>query len=125
MSIEDIITVFMYVDPATQEVDKVACFTPFGMTQRVGSDWEPTTRAESGIDELVDHKVYTLDWSTDFLPMDAEDDGSEHAAIELFDTGVLTEDDCKKYGKLHIDPSREGSNPDVLAAIEEYNRGLD
>lgn len=125
MSIEDIITVFMYVDPDTQEVDRVACFTPFGMTQRVGSDWESTTRAKSGVDELTAHRIYTLDWKTDALPMDAEDDGREHAAIELFDNGILTEADCQKYGKLHIDPTRKGGNPEVLAAIEEYNRGLD
>ena len=96
--------VFMYVNPASQLVEKVVFFSIFGVSERIDSDWKPTTRDKSGIDDLSSHRVYLLDWDTDFLPMDAEDDGKEHAAIELFDAGKLTEDGALKYGKLHLDP---------------------
>ncbi len=52
--------------------------------------------------------------------MDAEDDGREHKAVELFDSGDLTEDACKQYGRLIRDPGRK-TNPEVEAAIERFN----
>lgn len=106
------VRVFMYVNPETTNVEKIMCYTPFGISERVESDWEPTTREDSGIDDLSADKVYELDWSTDSLPMDAEDDGNEHAAIALYDGGTLTEEDCKKYGFIHIDPN-DDSNPEL------------
>lgn len=115
-----IANIYMYVNPATQMAEKLVCFALFGATERVNSEWEPTTRATSGIDDLTDHKVYLLDWDTDFLPMDAEDDGSEHKAVQLFDEGNLTEDACKEYGKLLRDPSQE-KNVELEAAIERFN----
>lgn len=121
MALSDMITVFMYVDPENGNVDKMTCFTPFGMTERVDSDWQQTTRAESGVDELTEHKIYKLDWDTDFLAMDADDDGKEHAAVDLFDKGTLTEDGCKKYGKLHLDPANVDGDPEAEALVKKLN----
>jgi hypothetical protein len=116
-----IISVFMYVNPTTNNAEKMVCFTPFGMTERVGGDWEPTTRDESGVDDLSDHRIYILDWDTDFLPMDAEDDGKEHAAVDLFDQVSLTEADCQQYGKLHLDPANTGGDLEIAAMVEKLN----
>jgi hypothetical protein len=107
MSINSMVRVFMYVNPKTTNVEKVMCYTPFGISERMDSNWEPTDREASGIDELSDDKVYELDWDTDFLPMDSEGDDGEHAAIALYDSGTLTEEDCKKYGVLYMDPNDE------------------
>lgn len=104
MSLNKISDVLMYVDPATSKVEKIVFFSVFGITERIDSEWEPTTREGSGIDDLKTSRIYELDWDTDFLPMDAPDDGKEHAAIELFDAGNLSEEDAKKYGKLYFDP---------------------
>ena len=118
-----IISVFMYVNPTTNDAEKMVCFTPFGMTERVGRDWEPTSRDESGIDELSDHRIYLLNWDTDFLAMDEEDDGREHRAVELFDDGSLTEADCQEYGKLHRDPAANADgDPEIAAMVEKLNR---
>lgn len=110
MSLSQMVRVFMYVNPKSAEVEKIMCYTPFGITERMGADWEPTTRSKSGIDELSADKIYELDWDTDFVPMDSEEEDLEHAAIALYDSGRLTEEDCKKYGKLYLDPN-DGSNP--------------
>jgi hypothetical protein len=115
-----IANIYMYVNPATQMAEKLVSFALFGATERVNSEWVPTTRATSGIDDLTDYKVYLLDWDTDFLPMDAEDDGLEHKAVQLFDEGKLTEDACKEYGKLLRGPSQE-KNVELEAAIERFN----
>lgn len=112
MSINSMVRVFMYVNPTTTNVEKVMCYTPFGISERADSDWEPTTREESGIDDLSADKIYELNWDTDFLPMDADDEDKEHAAIALYDGGTLTEEDCKKYGVLYMDPNDE-SNPEL------------
>jgi hypothetical protein len=110
MSLNAMVRVFMYVNPGTKTVEKVMCYTAFGITERMGADWEPTTRAKSGIDDLSADKIYELDWDTDFVPMDSEEEDSEHAAIALYDNGRLTEEDCMKYGKLYLDPN-DDSNP--------------
>jgi hypothetical protein len=100
----------MYVNPSTTNVEKVMCYTPFGMSERLGADWRPTNREKSGVDSLSEDKIYELDWDTDFVPMDSEEEDREHAAIDLYDNSTLTEDDCKKYGKLYMDPN-DTSNP--------------
>lgn len=105
MGISDVVIVDMYVNPSTSKVEKITCITPFGMTERTGSDWEPVSRDESGIDDLSTYKVYRLDWDTDFIPLDSDEPDRDHAAIELFDKGNLTESDCQKYGNIHIDPT--------------------
>lgn len=112
MSLNSMVRVFMYVNPTTTNVEKIMCYTPFGISERMDSDWEPTTRDESGIDDLFEDKVYELDWDTDFIAMDSEEEEREHAAIDLYDNATLTEEDCKKYGKLHIDPN-DDSNPEL------------
>ena len=118
MALKDIIRVFMYVDPTTGKADKMTCFTPFGMTERINADWQPSSREESGVDELSDHKIYALDWDTDFLPMDAEDDGREHMAVELFDKGELDEAACQKYGQLYVDPAAaDEDNQEILEEL--------
>jgi hypothetical protein len=115
-----IANIYMYVNPATQVAEKLVCFALFGATERVDSEWTPTTRATSGIDDLTDHRVYLLDWDTDFLPMDAEDDGLEHKAVQLFDEGALTEEACKQYGRLLRDPAVK-ENAELQAAFERFN----
>jgi hypothetical protein len=122
MSLEDVVIVDMYVNPTTKKVEKVIMFTPFGMTQRVNSDWEATTIETSGILDLAEDKVYRLDWDTDFIPMDSEEDDREHAAIDLYDQGVLTETQCQKYCKLRIDPSNKNGSPEMAALVEKLNR---
>lgn len=112
MALKDVVSVFMYVNPSTNNVEKVLCYTPFGISVRENKDWKMVTREESGIDDLSADKVYQLDWDTDFQAMDAEDDDSEHAAIELYDSGTLTEQDCQKYGVLYIDPN-DTSDPEL------------
>ena len=113
--------IYMYVDPSTQTVEKMVCFTPFGVTERIDSDWVPSSRAKSGIDSLTGDKVYLVDWDTDFVPMDAEDDGGEHKAVQLFDEGNLTEEACKQYGKLVMDPTTAEESDEMKAAIERLN----
>ena len=122
MALKDVVLVDMYVNPTTNKVEKLTMFTPFGMTQRVNSDWEATTIQTSGILDLTEDKVYRLDWDTDFIPMDSEEEEREHAAIDLFDKGNLTEADCQKYGELRIDPANKNGSPDMAALVEKLNR---
>lgn len=104
MSLNQMATVLMYVNPETTDVEKVIFYSVFGTSERIDGDWVPTTREESGIDDLSADRVYKLDWDTDFIPMDSEDGDREHAAIALYDQGQLDEEGAKKYGTIHIDP---------------------
>lgn len=118
MALKDMVKVFMYVNPETGKADKMTCFTPFGMTERVNAYWQPSSRGRSGVDELVDHKIYSLDWDTDFVPMDSEEADTEHVAVELFDKGMLDEAGCQKYGKLHMDPTNlDEDNQEILEEL--------
>ena len=120
MALKDVVLVDMYVNPSTQVVEKMTMLSPFGMTERVNSDWQVTSRERSGIDDLSADKVYRLDWGTDFIPMDSDDD-REHVAIDLFDRGNLTEADCEKYGVLRIDPANAKGSPEMAALVEKLN----
>lgn len=121
MALSDIVIIDIYVNSLTGVAEKLTCWTPFGLTERVDSDWDVTTREKSGIDQLVTHRVYRLDWDTDFVPMDSEEEiDDEHIAVRLFDSGLLTEDECNKYAKIHIDPANDFANGEALR--EKLNR---
>lgn len=122
MALKDVCLVDMYVNPTTNLVEKITFLSPFGLAERENSDWKPTTWNEVGIDELSGDKVYRLDWDTDFVPMDSDEEEREHIAIDLFDKGNLTEEDCKKYAKLRIDPTNTTGNPDMIALAEKLKR---
>ena len=121
MSVNDMARVLMYVNPESKAVEKMVCFTPFGMTERIDSDWKPTSMDKSGVLDLSADKIYQLDWDTDFLAMDSDDDESEHAAIDMFDAGNLTEDGCKKYGMLVVDPTSVDGDAEIAAEVEKLN----
>lgn len=120
MSMNNIVDILMYVNPETQKIDKMVCFTPFGMTERVGADWEPTSREESGINDLSADRVYLLDWDTDYIPASEVEDDAEHIAVQMFDDGSLDEDGCKKYGELLIDPAQT-EDLELLDKLKKLN----
>jgi hypothetical protein len=101
------VDVYMYVNPETRVVDEMYCIHPWGLSRREEGDWAPITRDESNLDDLEDHYVYDLDWSTDYAAIDDDsvDDDEEHAAVTAFDNATLDEEGAKKYGILIIDPT--------------------
>lgn len=105
MALEDVALVDMYVNPLTGNCVKITFLSPFGLAVREHADWQPTNWDDSGVHDLDDHRVYRLDWDTDFVPMDSDEEEREHKAIQLFDEGKLTETECEKYGVLRIDPA--------------------
>lgn len=110
MALKDVVIVDMYLNPTTNKVEKITSVTPFGMTERKDMDWVVSSREKAGLDALMGDKVYRLNWDTDFIPMDSDEEEREHAAIDLFDKDSLTEEECLKYGTLIIDPTSTGDS---------------
>lgn len=110
MALKDVVIVDMYLNPTTKKVEKITSVTPFGMTERKNLDWVVSSREKAGLDSLIGDKVYRLNWDTDFIPMDSDEEEREHAAIELFDKDSLTEEECLKYATLIIDPTATGDS---------------
>jgi hypothetical protein len=104
----DIVSFLFYVDPETELVDGVYAFSPFGMTMRQDSKWVGVNRRDSGIDDKIFHRFYTLDW--DKVPVIEEEvDFYDPEALQLFDKGGLTEEVLKNYATLQYNgkPSDE------------------
>jgi hypothetical protein len=101
-----VIDVWFYVNPETQAIDAAYCFTPLGILDRVDSDWAPTTREDSRIDELSGDDVYQLDWSADkSIVINDEFDFDNYdsitpKALKLYDSGELTLDVLKENAEL-------------------------
>jgi hypothetical protein len=108
--------VWFYVNPSSQEIDAVYCFSPLGMTTRENYDWQFTRREDSKIDQLPADDIYQLNWESDETPM-TEDfdfdsyDAVTHAALKLYDRGELTLDELKKYASLLVSGESSDSAP--------------
>ena len=108
MAKSSIVDVWFYVNPETESIDSVVCWSPMVMTVRKDKDWEITSKEEAGIyDELSKHDVYQLDWDTDPLIIDEsydfEDYENNHKAVKLYDEGELTLDILKDHSEKIIE----------------------
>lgn len=118
MAKSSILDVWFYVNPETQVVDAAICYFPLGISKRVDSDWEFTTKEEAGLyTDLAKHDVYQLDWETDQKVIDDSFDfdnydDANHEAIKLFDKGELTLEALKGYSEFLYSGSDLGSAED-------------
>ena len=98
----EMVNFLFYVDPATELVDAVYAFSPFGMTMRIDADWVAVTRPESGINDRIGHRFYVMDW--DKVPAPKADAVSfDPDALKLFDQGGMTEEVLRSYASLAYD----------------------
>jgi len=98
----NLVNFLFYVDPKTGLVDAVYAFSPFGMTVRENSDWVGVNRPESGIDDRVGQRFYTMDW--DKVPtLEGDEEVFDPEAVKLYDQGGMTEEVLKNYATLAYD----------------------
>ena len=98
----EIVTFLFYVDPATEFVDAVYAFSPFGMTMRINADWVGVTRTESRINDRIGHRFYVMDWDKVPIP-EVDVEFFDPEAVKLFDRGGMTEEVLRKYATLAYD----------------------
>jgi hypothetical protein len=114
--------VYIYVDPETQVVDSIHAYHTFGASVRLNADWVSMSQDEldENLADLAGDLVYSLDWSTDYTAAGdaADDDDSEHVAIELYDQDELTFDEVQKYAKLATEAEEADGIPDVTTDEE-------
>ena len=97
--------VWFYVNPETEEIDAVYCFSLLGITERRNYDWVPITREESQIDDLLEDDIYQLDWNLDKKVMDDDFDFDNYdhitpESLKAYDRGELDLETLKKYSVL-------------------------
>lgn len=97
--------VWFYVNPETEEIDAVYCFSLLGITERKNFDWEPISREESQIDDLLEDDIYQLDWDLDKKVMNDDFDFDNYdditpESIKAYDRGELDLETLKKYSVL-------------------------
>ena len=101
----ELVNFLFYVDPQTELVDAVYAFSPFGMSVRKNSDWVGVNRPQSGIDDRVGHRFYTMDW--DKVPrIESAVEEFDPEAVKLFDQGGMTEEVLKEYATLAYDGTK-------------------
>jgi hypothetical protein len=100
---KNLVSFVFFVEPASNEVDSVFAFSPFGMTIRRDSEWYGVKREDSGIDQKTDYKMYLLDWDKIAEVDDLEDSESDPEPIRLYDSGELTVGVLKEYADLVYD----------------------
>jgi hypothetical protein len=108
MAMDDIVTVWFYVNPQDDSIEGVFAFFPMGIFLRQGGDWELVTREESRIDtDLAQDDIYQLDWGTDDAEVDdsllSEDFDGDHIAVKMYDNGELDVSELEKYAVKIID----------------------
>ncbi len=97
--------VWFYVNPETEQIDAVYCFSLLGMTDRKGYDWEPISREDSEIDNLLEDDIYQLDWDAEKKVMTEDFDFDNYdditpTVLKLYDRGELTLEALKDYAVL-------------------------
>lgn len=114
--------VYIYVDPETQVVDSIHAYHTFGASVRLNGDWVSMTQDEldTNLADLAGDLVYSLDWSTDYTAAGeaADDDDSEHVAIELYDQDELTFEELQKYAQP-VTESEDAADDSVEVTEEE------
>jgi hypothetical protein len=110
MAMDDIVTVWFYVNPQDDSIEGLFAFFPMGMFIRTGGTWDLVTREESRIDtDLAQDDIYQLDWSSDEDngvvddSLLSEDFDGDHVAVKMYDNGELDVSELEKYAVKIID----------------------
>lgn len=105
----NIIDYWFVVDPLSKKVERILMLGPLGLLNRENSDWSVISRADSGIDENTNSKIYAYDWSSDKepLPDNFTEDDLTPQVIKMFDKGELTESNLDGVAFLNYDGTTE------------------
>jgi hypothetical protein len=100
-----IVDIWFYVNPETEVIDGVYCFSLLGITKRQDKEWVPVTREESGINDLSGDDVYQFDWESDDTVMTEDFDFDSYDEntpdpVKLYDEGSLTLEELQNTSDL-------------------------
>ena len=105
----NLIDYWFVIDPASSKVEKILMLGPLGLLNRENSDWSVISRADSGLDESTEAKIYAYDWTSDSdpLPDDFTEEDLTPEVIRMFDKGELSESDLEGVAFLNYDGTTE------------------
>lgn len=112
---DQIVDLYIYVDPETREVLAMYMFGGLGALVRLDGDWEPVNReTDPNLEDLsYNHVVYEVDFDKGLEEdiEEVEDSGEFHPLVVAFDEGEITEEMVKQYSELVYDET--GRNPEL------------